>query len=159
MPENEGPGQVLFYEWKCVARGLASEPYLGNVIGGTIEFETSGWADHEPRFWHIDGRGARCATGKLGYPADASMKMPAKAAAQLMKAFRTEDVEVSAKKFLRQYAQGHMRMRGDASLVQNFMNVVRRLGSAGEARLHEKLHRRHQCLSYHTQATPGRAST
>ena len=21
MPENEGPGQVLFYEWKCVARG------------------------------------------------------------------------------------------------------------------------------------------
>ena len=45
MPENEGPGQVLFYEWKCIARGLANEPYLGNVIGGTIEFETSGWAD------------------------------------------------------------------------------------------------------------------
>ena len=49
MPENEGPGQVLFYEWRCIARGLANEPYLGNVIGGTIEFETSGWADGEPR--------------------------------------------------------------------------------------------------------------
>ena len=59
MPENDGPGQVLFYEWKCIARGLANEPYLGNVIGGTIEFETRGWADGEPRFWHIDGRGAR----------------------------------------------------------------------------------------------------
>ena len=59
MPENEGPGQVLFYEWRCIARGLANEPYLGNVIGGTIEFETSGWADGEPRFWHVDGRGAR----------------------------------------------------------------------------------------------------
>ena len=34
MPENEGPGQVLFYEWKCVARGLTIEPFLGNVIGG-----------------------------------------------------------------------------------------------------------------------------
>ena len=81
MPENEGPGQVLFYEWRCIARGLANEPYLGNVIGGTIEFETSGWADGEPRFWHVDGRGARCATGKLGYPADATMKMTVKAAA------------------------------------------------------------------------------
>ena len=60
---------------RCIARGLANEPYLGNVIGGTIEFETSGWADGEPRFWHVDGRGARCATGKLGYPADATMKM------------------------------------------------------------------------------------
>eukprot|EP00964_Phaeocystis_antarctica_P072003 scaffold43986_cov59-Phaeocystis_antarctica.AAC.2 len=72
---DEGPGQVLFYEWKCVARGLASEPYLGNVIGGTIEVETSGWADREPRFWHIDGRGGKCGTGKLGYPADATMTM------------------------------------------------------------------------------------
>ena len=53
-----------------------------------------------------------------------------------MKAFRTEDVEVSAQKFLRSYAKGHTRMRGDASLVQNFMNVVRRLSSAGDARLH-----------------------
>ena len=41
---------------------------------------------------------------------------------------------MSAKKFLQCYAKGHMRMRGDASLVQNFMNVVRRLGSAGDAR-------------------------
>ena len=136
MPENEGPGQVLFYEWRCIARGLANEPYLGNVIGGTIEFETSGWADGELRFWHVDGRGARCDTGKLGYPADATMKMTVKAAASLMKAFRTEDVEVSAQKFLRSYAKGHTRMRGDASLVQNFMNVVRRLSSAGDARLH-----------------------
>ena len=136
MPENEGPGQVLFYEWRCIARGLANEPYLGNVIGGTIEFETSGWADGELRFWHVDGRGARCATGKLGYPADATMKMTVKAAASLMKAFRTEDVEVSAQKFLRSYAKGHTRMRGDASLVQNFMNVVRRLSSAGDARRH-----------------------
>ena len=136
MPENEGPGQVLFYEWRCIARGLANEPYLGNVIGGTIEFETSGWADGEPRFWHVDGRGARCDKGKLGYPADATMKMTVKAAASLMKAFRTEDVEVSAQKFLRSYAKGHTRMRGDASLVQNFMNVVRRLSSAGDARLH-----------------------
>ena len=45
------------------------------MIGGTIEVETSGWADREPRFWHIDGRGGKCGTGKLGYPADATMTM------------------------------------------------------------------------------------